>query len=98
MPRNPRRVAFNFQKRAKKRATRPNVYTGPVPGESPAEGESPAADAPARSESRNVRRVPGRGRNRGVVYTEYIRQELIKFGAIAGVMIAVVIVAAVLID
>ncbi|MBM3958571.1 MAG: hypothetical protein FJ314_02200 [SAR202 cluster bacterium] len=92
MPRNPRRVAFNFQKRAKKRAARPNVYTGPVPGSETEAGDG-LATSPALAPARPG---VGRGRARGDVYTEYTRHELIKFGAILGILVAVAFAAAVL--
>ena len=101
MPRNPRRVAFNFKNRPKKREARPNVYTGPVPVAG--DTTDAAAVEADRGASRNdaaagrmaARRAGGRGRARSVVYTEFLRQELIKFGAVTLVLVAVVIVAAI---
>jgi hypothetical protein len=99
MPRNSRRVAFNFQKRARKRESRPNVFAGPVPAAaSETAGGSEGAGA-AQTEaplSRFAARRAGRVRARNVVYTEFLRQELIKFGAVTLLLIAVVIVAAIL--
>ena len=100
MPRNPRRVAFNFQKRSKKRETRPNVYSGPVPDASGTVAATVDEREPARAEAAvsrlAARRAGGRARARSVVYTEFLRQELIKFGAVTVVLLAVVIVASIL--
>ena len=99
MPRNPRRVAFNFQNKAKKRESRPNVYEGPVPAADGtmevAKSQEPASGEAAASRSAG-RRASGRGRARGVVYSEYLRQELVKFGAVTLTLFAIVIVAAII--
>ena len=104
MPRNPRRVAFNFQKRSKKRESRPNVYTGAVPASTGAgESAGPAGAADREAVRAEVvaprvaaRRAGARVRARSVVYTEFLRQELVKFGAVTIVLLAVVIVASIL--
>jgi hypothetical protein len=99
MPRNPRRVAFNFQKRSKKREARPNVYAGPVPETGatvdPGAAERGAVRDEAAAGRLASRRAGGRGRARSVIYTEFLRQELLKFGAVTLVLVAVVIVAAI---
>jgi hypothetical protein len=99
MPRNSRRVAFNFQKRARKRESRPNVFTGPAPAvasATPAGSEVAEAAQAGAPLSRLAARRAGRVRARSVVYTEFLRQELIKFGAVTLLLVAVVIVAAIL--
>ena len=100
MPRNPRRVAFNFQKRSKKREARPNVFSGPVPTASGAVESTGVEREPARNEAAvsrmSARRASGRARARSVVYSEFLRQELLKFGAVTLVLVVGVIVVAVL--
>jgi hypothetical protein len=100
MPRNSRRVAFNFQRRARKRDSRPNVYTGPAPtaaaaAAAPAPEDGQAAQ-PGSPLTRFAARRAGRVRARSAVYTEFLRQELIKFGAVTLLLVAVVIVASLL--
>lgn len=101
MPRNPRRVAFNFQKRSKKREARPNVYTGPVPvagdtvDAAAVEADRGATRSEVSASRMAARRAGGRVRARSVVYTEFLRQELLKFGAVTLLLVAVVVVAAI---
>ncbi|MBI4306358.1 MAG: hypothetical protein HY678_08565 [Chloroflexi bacterium] len=99
MPRNTRRVAFNFKKRGKRRDARPNVYVGPVPTEDGTPAPEPArqtAGATLTFAARPARvRTPRQGtRARGAVYTEYLKQELVKFGVVTtGLVVAVILVA-----